>query len=439
MGQSGAIRLTNGTPYTWTRSSQTSWRMNSWSFPHSIAPGSSVSICIEWGEWVFDHAVQDSGTTEYTLSGTSYRFQVQARANMSFQLQIYLNGLSTHRYSQWDTFSLGWKQDGEIQFVLSGSENNFNSTYPSTSWMHDNLAKLGPRTLRHICIPGSHNAGMGRVGSGTVGTNECNTQTQNCAVSTQLERGSRWLDIRPIIWNKVLYTGHYRNTKVAGVGWQGRNGQSIDQVIDSVNWFTGVYKELVILEVSHGYNADAGYREMNQEEWNKLLGKLKNLNHRFVTTAADLTKLRLNEFISGNKSAVVVIVRAASGIKLDSFPSCGFYEVHRLPFVSKYSGTNNSLVLTWEQIRFMKEKRSNPDANHLLTGWALKMSAADAVRAKMRDTSLLSMAELGNEKLFESLFDNCSKSTYPNILEVDGYSTHHTALVLAINDLYGTP
>ena len=119
-------------------------------------------------------------------------------------------------------------------------------------------------------MPGSHDAGMSTLTSGTAMGTRANVITQTQSIGGQLNAGSRYFDIRPVISAGQYVTGHYGRIEQLGVvTWQGGNGQSIDSIISEINAFTACNQELIILRLSHDLNTDVGnegYRSFTQHE-----------------------------------------------------------------------------------------------------------------------------------------------------------------------------
>jgi hypothetical protein len=134
--------------------------------------------------------------------------------------------------------------------------------------MQANLATLGGRTLRRLCMPGSHDSGMSTIGTCTFFGNADVTQTQTQGILGQLQWGARVFDIRPVISDGTFVTGHY-SFITAFKDMQGCNGQSIADIITDINSFTSVAAELIILGLGGDMNTDVGepnYRPLNQGE-----------------------------------------------------------------------------------------------------------------------------------------------------------------------------
>ncbi|KAF8645875.1 hypothetical protein AX16_007533 [Volvariella volvacea WC 439] len=444
MGQGGLIVLINGTPYAWDRVYQRSYQMNSWDFPTSIASGQTSTPYIEWDQGIFKNQKDDSGEATYQLRGTSYQFQVQARAYKAgdFHLKVYFIGMSTQNNNQGTTLELGWVHDGSVNFILSGQNGNFCSSNPPTNWMQTNISTLGIRTLRRLCIPGSHDTGMSRLTGGTAFAFNCNVLTQRRPIIDQLRLGARWFDIRPVITAGNFSTGHYSEV-VDDKTWQGGNGQPMDEVIDQINEFTRDNKELIILELSHDLNTDVGnnaYRPFNQDEWNRLLDRLKSrLNNLFIApnpTTVDLSTLNVNTYIGGNRAAVVVVVR--SGIDISSYNSSGFYRSNQYSLYNRYAESNDLNKMSDDQFNKLREQRTSPDTRCFLLSWTLTQDAVQAAGCVTGVVdSIFELADKANPELYKRLLNNCSSTTYPNVLLIDCVDLSDiAALAMAVNNRF---
>jgi hypothetical protein len=314
---------------------------------------------------------------------------------------------------------------------------------PSTAWMQNNLSLLGSRTLREICIPGTHDAGMSALNSGTAFAYTCNVITQTNAVLGQLQNGSRYFDIRPVISAGQYVTGHYSEISELN-SWQGGNGQSIQSIINDVNTFTASNNELVVLYLSHDLDTDLGnssYAAFTQSQWNSLLQMLQQgLNHLYTDApiGADLTTLTLNSFIGGNSPAVVVVVDAsASGITLGSFAGEGFYLPANFPVYNEYADTNNLDSMISDQLSKMAAQRTNPEASYFLLSWTLTQSSEEAVLCDLGADSILTLANEANGQLASQLLPACSAQTFPNIIYVDNLtsSVDIVSLAMQVNQL----
>lgn len=199
--------------------------------------------------------------------------------------------------------------------------------------MSDNIKELGDLPLRYILLPGSHDAGMSvSVDNTPLGTREV-TQTQTKSVLEQLRLGVRVFDIRPIMCNGEIKTGHYGKvdelgflqsvadifvTHAPNFTWQGANGQSLKEVLDNVNEFTSTSNELIVLQIAGWslFNRDRDFKDFDDDDYHRLFSQLGSLSApwniiKFGLTEKYLPNMPLSQFISipggrGGRAAVVV-------------------------------------------------------------------------------------------------------------------------------------
>gem|GEM_PF-1316729 len=446
-GQGGYITLVNGTPYNWRSSGLLERQMNSWSFPEVITAGSTATQYVEWADST--PVKNDYGAVTFSLEGTGLTFQLEATAaSGTFDLRVTLTNFSTLGNPQGSLIDLGWNRNGSVPFILAGETGSFTSSRMPDAWMHANLGVLGNRSLRHLCIPGSHDAGMSQFSSGTPFAKPCNAITQTKSVLNQLHAGARFFDIRPVIRGGQFYTGHF--SPIPTLGWQGATGQSLDSIIDDVNSYTAANQELVVLYLSHDANTDFGslFLPLTQTDWNLLLSKLLRLNHRFVApnpTTADLTMLPLADFI-GSQAAVVVVAQPSDGtITLGKFANQGFYTPLSFPAFDSYANTESLDTMQTDQlIKKLPVQRPGPDAGSFLLSWTLTQSPAAALRCPavlppgtLPPTSYASVLDLAAQAwpaLYQNVLPASNRQTYPNILDIDNVqSSDIAALAMAVN------
>jgi hypothetical protein len=443
-GQGGYITLVNGTPYNWRSSDLSESQMNAWSFPEVITAGSTATQYVEWSDSI--PTKNDYGAVTFSLEGTDLTFQLEATAASGpFDLRVTLTDFSTLGNPQGSIIDLGWNRNGYVNFILAGEAGSFTSSRMPDAWMHENLGVLGNRSLRQLCIPGSHDAGMSRLNSGTPFAKPCNTVTQTRSVLGQLHAGARYFDIRPVISGGQFYTGHF--SPVPSLGVQGATGQSLDSIIDDVNSYTAANQELVVLYLSHDLNTDLGIF-FPQTHWNLLLSKLLRLNHRFVVpnpSTVDLTTLPLEDFIGSQAAVVVVVQPSDSTVTLGKFTDQGFYTPQSFPVFDSYANTESlDAMQTDQMIRKLPVLRPEPDAGSFLLSWTLTQSAAAALRCPavlppgtvppVSYASVLDLAAKAYPALYQSVLPASNRRTYPNILDIDNVqSSDVAALAMAVN------
>jgi hypothetical protein len=181
------------------------------------------------------------------VSRTNKKFHISTKVvkgqSPEWRVRIVYSGLGTRDVGQGSTVDIGFPAAGTqgrgLQWVLTGSESYgyWTSVTPPVTWMKSVLGIIGDRKLRHVCMPGTHDAGMSKLDGKTSAATPGNSQNQWLHIYNQLVRGSRFFDIRPCIGNGGRYmTGHYSQIGA----FQGANGESIDDVINHVNLFVNL-------------------------------------------------------------------------------------------------------------------------------------------------------------------------------------------------------
>ncbi len=310
------------------------------------------------------------------------------------------------------------------------------------SWMCDNLGLLGGRTLRKLCIPGSHDSGMSTFDGHTAGATLANTQTQSRGILGQLMSGTRYFDIRPVQSRGKFKTGHYSeiNVPIFGRTWQGANGQSVTSIINDINNFTLTYKELVVMRLSHDLNTDLdnnAYRPLTRDEWNQLVSELAAIDCLYVAddpASVNLSQLTLADYIGAGRAAVIVAADTDAA-NLGDHARKGFYTYDRFRVYDQYSNTNDVGKMISDQIGKMRQQRPSPDSPCFLLSWTLTQQGAQVIRGP----SILEMAQEANAKLYESLLPACTPSCFPNVIYVDNITSPGIAdLAMAVNRMSGS-
>lgn len=440
-GEGGTLCLVNGTTHTWRLIHHHSYQMT-WNFPTTLPPGGIVRQYVEWTTGTKDW-FDDGGEARYQLDGTDVIFEIQARCGRAkdgswdHHLQVYLTNMNTSNHPVGSTIPLGWKHDGQINFIVAGTAPaNLMTSQPASNWMQVNLNILGDRTLRRLCIPASHDAGMSTLTSHTTDSNINNTLTQYLSIGDQLAAGSRWFDIRPVLKGNDYYTGHYSDigqvARGINIGWQGGTGQSISEIIDQLNAFTANNKELVIFNLSHAYDSNNGFVDISSAQWLNLCALMTRINYRYVApgdpTTVDLTTVPLRQFISGNHAAVLLIV--ALDIDLGDYANQGFYYHRQFPFTTAAISKNNYK----DALNSMSNYRPSADAPCFQLGWEVMQGTADAIG--LGDT-IRDLDEAAMPHLFTDVLPACTSESYPNQLYTDIFNGDVTVLSMAVNTLFG--
>lgn len=436
MGQGGSVLLVNGTQYDWVRSSLQSQSMNSWWFPPVLPRNGSAVLYTE-----FQYGGDQTGTAEYVLNcAGSPSFTLQATNTPTQDISVVLTNLATPGQPVGSTVDLGWNHNGIVYFFLYGEQGNFGISVSPATWMHDTLPVFGSRTLRQLCMPGSHDAGMSVITDGTAFGNACNAQTQTAGIFGQLNAGARFFDIRPALSGTTYSTGHYTDTG-SPLGYQGCSGETIASIIGDINTFTATNHELIILYLSHDMVTSAGYGPFTQGQYETLMQQLLGINSLFVSTDpnADLTVATLSSFI-GNGEAAVIVVIDAPNIDLGDYATKGFYLASSFPTdVNDYTNTPDLATMEAGQYQNLQSSRTTPDDQFFVLSWTLTQTsgmATGCVVSPIGATSVLDLAAEANAVLAPTLMAHCTPQSFPNVLYTDdAANAWATGSALAVSSL----
>lgn len=405
--------------------------MDAWSWP-TISAGTASRVYVEWG--TKGSQKDDAGEAYYNIAGTSNKFQIKARKPSDFALTITLDDLATKQSAKGSNIDLGFRHDAAVDWLMSTDEAGdwWSSSGLGVDWMQQSLGSIGNRTLKMICMPGSHDAGISNFKPGTIGANFANSQTQYLNFHDQLVAGSRYFDLRPVISAGKWVAGHY--SEVEGIGWLGGNGQSLADIVKQVNDFTAKYKELVIINLSHTLDTDNDYKDLTQAQWNSLFDTLKGLNNRYTTTnpgSTDFSNKVLNDFIS-SQASVFVFAQLPNGISLGTYANLGFYNQDNFPIYDSYSNTNSASTMQFDQLSKLKTERNlvstaaqRKDKFHILS-WTLTQQAEDVLNF---EKAIMNLAVSVYDNLFVEAFNAFTPESFPNVLYIDAVGIRDKSVV----------
>lgn len=152
---------------------------------------------------------------------------------------------------------LGWREYAvpsskvPVTLIITGSqEYGFTSSLQlqPINWMHAIKDVIGDRTLSYVVMPGSHDAGMDRIGSYKYGGSAQNTQTQVIDHYGQLKTGTRYFDMR-----FISLDGDMDNIVAAHLDDEnkppllGASGAPLNDLIENLNRFMETYPGEVVI------------------------------------------------------------------------------------------------------------------------------------------------------------------------------------------------
>ncbi|KAG9192105.1 hypothetical protein G6011_10839 [Alternaria panax] len=435
MGWGGDLTLVNGSPFSWNLCSQHSYQMETWTWP-TINAGQASRVHVEFG--TRGNTRDDAGEAYYNIEGTLGNFTVLGRKSSDYELAISLEDLSTKQSLQGAKIDLGFRHNAAVNWIMStdeaGSWWSNSGTY--SDWMQQSMGSLANRTLKHICMPGSHDAGMGTFRPGTIGAHFANTQTQYLNFYQQLRAGSRYFDLRPVLSLGEWVTGHYSQL---GDVWLGGNGQALEEIILQINDFTAKYQELIIINISHTLDTDNKYKDLTQTQWNDLFATLKRINNCYTINnpgVIDLSNYRLGDFIA-DRASVLIVAQIPEGSSLGDFANQGFYSGRNFPFYDEYSNSNNLANMKSDQLAKLKQNRNivaeeseTKDVFHIFS-WTLTQQPEDVLNF---DKAIMNMAASAFDDLISDAWNAFTPQSFPNVLFVDSLGVRDKSVVFPFDE-----
>ncbi|PGH08809.1 hypothetical protein AJ80_07768 [Polytolypa hystricis UAMH7299] len=415
----GYLVLVNGSPYNWVRTYTHSYGMRTWDWP-DIPAAQSVQVPYEFN--LLGTVSDSAGEASYRLEGTDKTFQVRISARDGFRAGVNLDGMSTHDVNKGTTVNLGYRGGGRgLNWLITGNEDigYWSGISPPMNWMHHFLPQLGPRKLKHICMPGSHNAGMSTLGLKNGLVTRENTVCQVLNMYDQLRRGSRYFDIRPVIGGDgdQYLTGHYSGAPV----WFGGNGESMTDIINGINRFTQDNAELIILYISHTVDTNHDYSGFTPQNWDGLFNLMRNINHRYTNSGFgsndDLTEKTLNDYIGNGSGRVLIIVEGYDNVPRQD----GFFTPSNFPHFDSYSDSSNEKDMADDQVAKLKANRNvvadnnaRKDKFHVLS-WTLTLQTIENLFNSIERLA----TELAYDPLFWRGYTAFTATSFPNVIFTD--------------------
>lgn len=332
------------------------------------------------------------------------------------------------------------------------------SDYLSTdNWMTDNFDLIRARKLHDIAIPGSHDAGMSKHQHCELG-NACNTQTQVSDIADQLERGARYLDLRPVYLNdSEWFTGHVGHT--VGLDYAGCMGQTLASTLEDIMAYLllmkakyGHHKELVILNFSHCYglynNPPLYYsgEACNDQEWSEVIDlswEMLNLSGFMLDVPQECQPPRsctYEQLMQGGEKGNVIFLVDTDSIKTDY--SKGIINVDQFDIYNEYSNTNSFTDMRDDQYEKLRNPENHEDQQFLLS-WTLTLSNDQAAKCLLLGThkTILDLAVEADNHLMAYINKwvtegDITKTLFPNILYVDRFGSFATRAAIYLNKHY---
>jgi hypothetical protein len=327
------------------------------------------------------------------------------------------------------------------------------------NWMSNNLATLGPAPLLTVVMPASHDAGMYTLQECTIPAGPCNTRNQTKSIFWQLQSGIRYFDIRPVLYNKTMYTGHYSEI----LGFRGCLGPTISQIFSDVASFMEISNDLVLLKFSHYYDRDKGSAGFSDDQMNELCSlivtglkplplidaRVKPLLYTRASASTNLAITSFNEFIADGGKVLPLLDSLKPEIqsKYTGIYSYADFEPGKsvsanMLVYDKFSDTDDLNTMISDQFTKLRNP-ANHVANLFLLSWTLTQNEAQALACGAGLAPwVLDLASEANNALWSTITTTYKDQTppvylLPNLIYVDNCGVFVTDLAIWLNEKAG--
>jgi hypothetical protein len=308
---------------------------------------------------------------------------------------------------------------------------------PTADWMTILLTEHDDRaiSLKNICLPRAHDAGMYALTTCTIGANACNTQTQDLNMTKMLQKGVRNFDIRPVLAGGIYFTQHKTGCEDA----LGCRGDRIVNILQQTKDFVEEHSELVILDFSHFCDIeslDAGLQELV----NTTLGD--RLYKESTSFSNNLAERDLNTIIppSEGKGKVIIVYEGVSNTPENR--ANGVFSYSYLPVSGSYANSFDVDVMIADQ----QSKYSSFDhaSNRLFEiSWTLTLNEELSIACAFTifdPPGIEHYANIARGRLEGTITDmmtdgSIAKNKIPNLIGIDFADEFVTEQCLRISEM----
>ncbi|KAK2770089.1 putative exo-beta-1,3-glucanase [Colletotrichum kahawae] len=420
------ITIVNLTPYTFRYMKDRSNYYQVAANFDDIPPGQSRQNGARWATSGTSRA-DDNGEAYFEVEGTNHEFRIRCTthypADMPIRFVVDLDGwgLGTKEYEVPET-------EVSITFVITGSENygyHHSLTLDSSpeGWMNSIEEHIRGRLVKHVIMPGAHDAGM---------SISRNTQTQAYGIAAQLALGARYFDLRPALVDDEFHIFHVSDPRATVI--VGASGVTLQDVIDGINaFYANTPGEVIFLwmrdMVSFRGGLYGGGHPFNAQEMAQFFDKLRGINNRCLglTEATKLQDRVMGELMEQNNG------RGCVAIVLDQFgvdeeitqddPASGIFlatkHMDRYDRWEDDKGSSPGSLLFYQVTGFGAEERQRIKAaekdEFFVSQWFLNAKPTDALAYGLEDLANY----LTTPMLYYGGVAEMSPTSFPTVLLTD--------------------
>ncbi|KAI8270287.1 Mutanase [Colletotrichum sp. SAR 10_98] len=298
------ITIVNLTPYTFRYLKDRSNYYQVAADFDDIPPGQSRQNKARWATSGTSRA-DDNGEAYFEVKGTNHEFRIRCTTH-------YPSDRPIRFVVDLDGWGLGVKE-------YEVPETEVSITSP-VAWMDSIKEHIKGRLVKHVIMPGAHDAGMSVIGKYKWGGTPMDTQTQAYGIAGQLALGARYFDLRPAIADDEFHIFHVSDPRATVI--VGASGVTLQNVIDDINdFYTSNPGEVVFLwmrdMVSFRGGLFGGGHPFNENQMAQFFDKLRGIKNRCrgLTEATKLQERVMGELMEQNDgSGCVAIILDQFGV-----------------------------------------------------------------------------------------------------------------------------
>ncbi|KAH6627538.1 PLC-like phosphodiesterase [Chaetomium tenue] len=427
------ITVVNLTPHRIKLEDTHSYQMNTFDFG-DVPQGRARQNTVQYrGSW---STIDDAGEAYYRLDGTDKKFALRVKSFSGSNPRRVVLDLSGMGLGQREYVFPGG--DTAVSLVITGSNRfGFQASlrHGPSNWMRKIYDVIRDRLVRHLIMPGTHDAGMSKITDKitSIGS-ESNTQNQGINIYDQLRAGSRWFDLRVgsvhpndnAAKNNGFWVMHVNDD--LGTLAIGNTGESLDEVISEINRFTSENPgEIIFFTVRYLIGRyefpDRGPIMWNTALVNDFFAKLRGINNRCLNldTSTGFQNQKASYFMDQNegKGCVIPLLNGHldGGVPRES-PADGIYDIGRMGISDHWSNKMQASDMAPDQVnnwRAATRGGASDFGNLMVAQWLVTPDALASTAYSLQNFAI----QPTNPSLYWAGVNGMDPEHWPNVLLVD--------------------
>ncbi|KAK4097470.1 PLC-like phosphodiesterase [Parathielavia hyrcaniae] len=426
------VTVVNLTPHRFVLEGTHSYQMDEFSFgdvPQGRARQNPVKYRGTWS------TRDDAGEAYYRIDGTDKRFALRVKSYIpsSNPRRVVLDlsgmGLGQREY----VFPGG---DAAVSLVITGSHRfGFQASlrHGPGNWMRRMYNVIRDRPVRHLIMPGTHDAGMSRISDKIVSIgSEENTQNQGVNIYDQLRAGSRWFDLRigsvhandDANRNNGYWVMHVNN-EVASLAI-GNTGESLDDVVGELNRFTTENPGEIIFVALRYLVGRYEFPDRGPIRWSAAMvddffHRLRSIHNRclHLDTSTGFQNHRASYYMDHNegKGCVVLLLNGHLDPGRES-PADGIYHMGRMGIRDHWSNRMHASDMAPDQVGTWRSYTRGGGSDHggfTIAQWLVTPDAVASTAYSLQNFAI----QPTNPSLYWAGVNGMDPEHWPNVLMVD--------------------